>query len=461
MKNIQTDSRKIQQGDIFLAISCEAAEKNIANALQNGAEIIFAGKELEDKISTDKVFFVEDIRLLASKLAKFEYQNQPKHCVSITGTNGKSSISHFIHQICFLNGKKSANLGTLGLFIGSEKVENCGFEIPNLTTPGPFELHKILNYLYDQNVENLVFEASSHALDQKRLHSVHLSAAAFSNLASDHLDYHKTKEEYLAAKLKLFSEILPKDKPATVFGDSEIVLNAVRAVHQNIVTFGFSNENDIFAENVKEFGDRAIFDCSIFGKKFNNITLNLFGTFQIQNILCAIGVLVSIGFDPAQIVETLPNIKPLNGRMEFITSFNGGYIYIDFAHTSEAFRNALQNFKKACKGRLICVFGCGGDRDKSKRGEMGKTAYETADIVIITDDNPRTEDPSQIRQEIISNCRNAIEIADRRSAIQHAINLIEPNDFLIILGKGHETTQIYKDKILHFSDKEEVLSFTN
>ena len=457
MKNVQIDSRRIQPGDIFLAISCGSTKKNINDALQNGAEIVFAEKTSEGLSKDEKIFIVDDIRLLASKFAKFKFPKQPKNCACVTGTNGKSSIAHFVNQIWFQNDIKSANLGTLGLFIKDERVEDCGFKIPNLTTPGPFELHQICNYLAEQEIENLVFEASSHAIDQKRLYSVDLKAAAFSNFASDHLDYHKTKKQYFGAKLKLFSEVLGQDKPAIIPGDSELIFESVRSIHRKVITFGFSEKNDIVATNIKEFENKIIFDCSIFGNVFNDLTLNLFGSFQVSNILCAIGIACASGLNIEKIIDVLPTIKPLDGRMEYIATHNGGHIYVDFAHTTEGFKNALDNFKKVCKGRLICIFGCGGDRDKSKRAEMGKIADVMADISVITDDNPRMEDPARIRRQIMSGCKNAVEIGNRKEAIQYGINLLEPGDFLIVLGKGHETVQIYKDKILQFNDKKEIL----
>lgn len=453
MKNIQINSKLIQLGDIFVGISCPDLEKNIEEAFANGASIVFA-----EKSQNDDVIVVDDARLTASRLAKFLYNKQPKFCVSLTGTNGKSSVAHFLKQIWQYSGKKSANLGTLGLFINDSKVEPVGIDVPNLTTPDSITLHRIMEYLADNDVTHFVFEASSHALDQKRLHSAELSAAAFTNLASDHMDYHKTKEDYLWAKLKLFEKILDKQKPAVASYDYEEICEAVSKYNDNLITFGLSSKNFIKAQRILEFPEKIVFDLICGEKKFENITINLFGEFQIMNILCAVALAYAVGdIKIEDIVETLGKIKPLEGRMEHIANTNGGDIYVDYAHTTEGFKKALECFKKACKGRLICVFGCGGDRDKSKRQEMGEIAQNLADVVIITDDNPRTEDPASIRAAIIEKCKKAIEIGDRKEAIYKAIELIQPDDFVAIIGKGHEDYQIYRDQTIHFSDKETVL----
>ena len=454
MKNVQINSKLVKPGDIFVAFPCQDVEDHISEAIQNGAGIVFS-----ESSKNEKVISVQDARLLASKLAKFVYPGQPEICVAITGTNGKSSTAHFLRQIWTYSGRKSGNLGTLGLFIDQEKVEPEGITVPNLTTPDPITFHKIMQYLQFQNIDYCVFEASSHALEQKRCHSIDLTAAAFTNLASDHLDYHKTREAYLSSKLRLFNEILSPNKPAVISMDFPEVYEAVSKVNNNLVTFGESEGNFVRASNIKEFPDQIVFDLYCGAEIFKKVEIKLFGRFQVMNILCAIALAIASGINISDIIQALPKIKPLNGRMEHIRTINGGNVYIDFAHTSEGFRNALECFKKACPGRLICVFGCGGDRDKSKRPEMGKIASEIADISIITDDNPRTESPLSIRQQIVEACPGAVEIGNRREAIHHAMSLIKPGDFVVVIGKGHETYQIYADQTIHFSDKEEILNY--
>ena len=454
MKNIQIDSRKIETGDIFVAIPCPNVENNISNAFANGASVVFA-----EKSCNNNVIIINDARLLASKLSKFNFLKQPEICVAVTGTNGKSSVAHFLSQIWTNLGKISANLGTLGLFVNQKETKPEGILIPNLTTPDPLTFHKVLDYLKSSNVTHCVFEASSHAIDQKRCYSASLSSAAFTNLASDHLDYHKTKKEYLATKLKIFQDVLPSDKPAVISHDYPEIYDSVSKIHKNIVSFGISTQNDIIAKNIIELKDKIIFDLVSSNETFTDIEINLLGNFQVMNILCAVALAMTSGIKIQDIAESLHKIKPLTGRMELIRKINGGSVYVDFAHTSEGLRNALLCFKKACNGKLICVFGCGGNRDTTKRPEMGKIASEIADVCIVTDDNPRNESPDKIRKQIISNCKNAIEIGNRREAIRYALSMIKQGDIVAVMGKGHETYQIYNDKTIYFSDSEEILKY--
>ena len=492
-----TDSRIVKQGDIFVAIPCNDVIQHISEALIKGAKLIFT-QEYYSWINNNKIVLVNDTRLLASKLASFYYPKQPKINIAITGTNGKSSVAHFLSQMLLLCNIKSANLGTLGLFINGIKTTPENITIPNLTTPDPSNLHKILNYLSENNINNLVFEASSAALDQKRLHSVNLTTAAFTNLASDHLDYHKSYEDYLNSKLLLFKDILKQDKTAVVFGDDEYLYNKVKNIHSNIITYGFNKNNNIYASNINSNIDAIKFDLFINNKIFRNLELHLTGEFQLLNVLCAISLLYVIGIDIEKIVKVLDKLTALQGRMERIhnntiennpinnkdithniieskTTNNDEIIhnniinktilhpniFIDYAHTSEGFRTALLTLKKYCKGKLICVFGCGGNRDATKRKEFGSIANELVDISIITDDNPRNEDPALIRQEIKSTCPNAIEIPDRDEAINTAISLMNTEDIVAIIGKGHETEQIYNNNTRYFSDNEVVIKYLN
>lgn len=451
MKNVQINSKLVERGDIFIAIPCSDSELHISEAFSRGAEIVFA------EASTDpRTILINDARLLASRLSRFINPNQPEVCVAVTGTNGKSSVAHFLSQIWTYSGLRSANLGTLGLFVDQVKVSPDGLTIPNLTTPDPLTFHKVMSYLRKDGVTHSVFEASSHAIDQKRCHSADLTAAAFTNLASDHLDYHKTREAYLETKLRLFSEILPADKFAVASMDFPEVYRSVSKINKNILSFGFAPENFISADNIEEFSDRLVFDLRCDGRLFKGVEVKFFGDFQVMNILCAVALGIASGVRIDDIVNVLGQVKPLRGRMEHVRSFNGGNVYVDFAHTTEGFKNALTCFKHVCRGRLICVFGCGGDRDKSKRPEMGKIAADLADISIVTDDNPRTERPSAIRQQILASCPGAVEIENRGAAIRYAMSLIQPGDVVAVMGKGHEEYQIYADKIVHFSDHEEI-----
>lgn len=449
---IEVDSRLVTPGDVFVAIPCSNVLSHIKQALELGASVVFT----EEKIKTNAhIVNVPDAFLLASQLARTQYPDQPENVVAITGTNGKSSVAHFVSQFWHHHNQSSACLGTLGLFINGKKDNSI--LIPNLTTPDAMHLHNIMSYLYENSINYLVFEASSAALDQKRLHSVSLSAAAFTNFASDHLDYHKNKTNYLNAKLCLFNEVLPSNNPAIVSTDDEHLHQAVKQVHANIITYGFAPHNIIRAFNVKSSIDKIRFDLIIDCNLFENLELKLTGSFQLLNALTAIGLVYSLGMSPIQIADTISHLTTLNGRMECVAIHNGTHIFVDYAHTSEGFRTALQELKKHTKNRLICVFGCGGNRDITKRPEMGKIANELADLVIITDDNPRAEEPASIRKAILDQCRNGIEIANRTDAIAYAIKNSYQGDVVAIMGKGHETSQIYGNTSHSFSDKSVIL----
>ncbi len=452
MKKIQINSQHVKSGDIFVAIECKNIENNIREALSKGASIVVL-EQNSVSFSNEKFLYTNDARLTASKIASFCYSDYPEHCLSVTGTNGKSSVVSFLSQIWTNNGIKNATLGTNGLFI--DAVKNEEIYIQSLTTPDCVNLHQILTFLVSKQIAHCAFEASSHSLDQKRLHSVPLNVAAFTNLTFDHLDYHHSKEEYFITKQKIFTEICVKK--AVFSMDDEYVFNALKTLHNDYITFGYFNKNNIFATNIKEHSNKIIFDLSYNGEMFKDIFLNIFGKFQILNVLCAIAMAVSDGLLITKIVDSLGHIKTLSGRMDYIASKNGGHIYVDYAHTVSGFKDALKVFKRNCKGRLITVFGCGGDRDKTKRALMGKSAGEIADINIVTDDNPRTENPASIREEIIKNCLNTVEIPSRTEAIKYAISMLREGDFLVIIGKGNESAQIYADKILNHNDKDCVL----
>jgi UDP-N-acetylmuramoyl-L-alanyl-D-glutamate--2,6-diaminopimelate ligase len=290
------------------------------------------------------------------------------------------------------------------------------------------------------------------------VHEASLSAAAFTNFGSDHLDYHKTKESYLKAKLILFDEILERGRQAIVFGDQPEVRDSVAKLSGNIITFGMGKENFVRAKDVKCFPGKVLFDLAVDGYMIPNVEIGIFGEFQVLNVLCSVALSYACGLSVTRIVEALSGLSGLNGRMEMIAPYKGGAIYIDYAHTALGFQSALEAFRAGCQAKLICVFGCGGNRDRSKRGEMGRTACAIADAVIVTDDNPRDEDPAFIRSEILADCdERAIEIGDRNEAIRHAMTLIGEGDIIAIIGKGHEVGQIYGNAVIPQNDKDEIL----
>ncbi len=453
---ICTDSRLIKAGDVFVAVPCANSASHIQQALQLGASLVFTEEKL---FSDSRVVIVNDAFLVASHLSRIAYPSQPENAVAVTGTNGKSSVAHFVSQIWQHCGTKSANLGTLGLFVNGNKINSLN--IPNLTTPDALNLHKVLNWLGTNGVNCVVFEASSAALDQKRLHSVSLSSAIFTNFASDHLDYHKTREAYFEAKLKLFSEVLPQNQFAVIPSDEAYLYKKVKSVHTKIITYGYNQQSVVQAYDVNATINKIKFNLRIDKIVFENIEVNLCGIFQLTNVLAVVAWAYSTKIPVETIIKAIPSLTPLNGRMEHIAIYNGADIFIDYAHTADGFKNALLELKRYTTNKLICVFGCGGNRDVSKRSEMGKIANKVADVVIVTDDNPRDEDPALIRRAILFLCPKGIEIADRQKAIETALKMATTGDVVAIIGKGHETVQIYGSKKYYFNDKDTVLKLVN
>jgi UDP-N-acetylmuramoyl-L-alanyl-D-glutamate--2,6-diaminopimelate ligase len=456
--DIRLNSRLVESGDIFVGIKCDNINSNVANAIANGAKAIFAeGIDISRFLRPD-VIAVSDARMTASVLARLRYPLQPACCVAVTGTHGKSSVVHFLRQIWIGTGLHAASLGTVGLYINEARCSPQNFEVSNLTTPDPVTLHKTMEYFAESGITNVAFEASSHGIDQKRLHSVTLTAAAFTNFASDHLDYHCTRDAYLDAKLRLFQEILPRDGVIVAPYDDAVLCTHLSNIGKEMITFGFNDGGDVTAKNITLSSKYMTFDITCCGRRFSSVSVRLFGKLQIANILCAIALAYASGLTIDNIIDALKKVTPLDGRMEYVaTATNGGNIYVDYAHTASAFRHALLDFKTVCTRKLICVFGCGGDRDRSKRKEMGITASEIADVVIVTDDNPRSEDPASIRQDILSASPGAIEIGNRSNAIAHAISIARCGDIIAIIGKGHECIQTNGTNIIKFNDREEVL----
>ena len=450
MPKFCVNSSQIDNGDVFFAIPCNDIEHHVEEAKARGASMIFVPNNFAH--NDQKFIRVNDVRKMAAGFACFLYPRSPQTCVAVTGTNGKSSVVHFLRQIWHLSGKKSASLGTNGLVASFDTSEE---NVPNLTTPGPFEFHKITQYLADHDVTHFAFEASSHALEQKRVHFAKLAVAAMTNFGTDHLDYHISIENYFNAKKRLFTEI--GAEKTVVSKDEEDIYGKLAPLCKNCITFGFMRYNDFYAQNIREIGQHILCDFYCLGKKYLNIELKLFGSFQLLNVLCAMAIANQTGIELNMIINAVSKLQPLDGRMEYICTYNGGDIYIDFAHTTDAFLMALQTFHNVTHRKLIIVFGCGGERDPSKRPLFGNFAEQFADVIIVTDDNPRSENPAQIRAEIISQCQNAIEISDREKAIRYAISLMQKGDVLAIIGRGNEKCQQYNGKKILKNDKEIVL----
>lgn len=450
---VTSDSRKVQPGYLFAALKGTKADGGqfIADAIARGAVAVITDDKYFDNLSVPQLKCA-DPRLALSQAAAAFYQEQPDVMVAVTGTSGKTSVASFTRQIWEYAGFSAASIGTTGVFSPSRSDYN------SLTTPDPVELHRVLAELADEGVTHAAMEASSHGLDQRRLDGVKLSAAAFTNLGRDHMDYHATIEEYLAAKIRLFTEVLPKGAPAIFFADdiySDEAINMARQAGCYIKTVGRKGDF-IKLKRLEHERFRQHIEVSIQDEIFE-VSLPLAGEFQVANALIAAALAIETGVPPQAAMKALERLKGAPGRLDLVGSTeNGALAYVDYAHKPDALENVLAAVRPFTTGRIIVVFGCGGDRDKGKRPIMGEIATRLADVVIVTDDNPRSEVAEVIRQEIMAAAPNAQEIGDRKKAIQTAVAMMNTGDTLIVAGKGHEEGQTVGDQVLPFSDHSEL-----
>jgi UDP-N-acetylmuramoyl-L-alanyl-D-glutamate--2,6-diaminopimelate ligase len=457
IKGISFDSRNVNPGDAFFAIQGYNFDGNqfIEEALRKGASLIFTDNK-SYTLHADKVIYVQDARMSLAIAAGILYPKRPDNIIAVTGTNGKSSVVSYVHQILSLLGKTSACMGTLGLESNTKLIGDLNnIETSSQTTIDPVSFRRILNILEESGVENVALEASSNGLDQKRLGNIHVKSAAFTSFSQDHLEYYGTMENYLQSKLRLFSDYLEKDGEAVI--NSEILFfDSIKE---------FLEERSIQYFTVGRDGDINVIDCtgSVVGQeisfeflqKKHNFSTSIIGSFQAINILIAAKLVYNLGIIFDDIVKVLPKLKAVCGRLQRITEPNSdSQVFVDYAHTPDALMQSLSELKKIKTeaGKLLVVFGCGGDRDVLKRPIMGKIATDIADYVVITDDNPRTEDATKIRNEIALGAPNSIEIADRKEAITRTIENLESGDILLIAGKGHEDYQIIGHEVKEFSD---------
>lgn len=459
ISGLAADSRQVRPGYLFAALPSASENSGtdgrdfIKDALARGAVAILApdGTRIErDDATAPCLITDQNPRWRLAQFASRFYGKQPRTVVGITGTNGKSSVAGFTRQIWARLGHNSASMGTLGL-------DAEGFAPgPSLTTPDPVTLHETLSDLASAGVHHLALEASSHGLDQYRLDGVRFTAAAFTNFSRDHLDYHKTEAAYFDAKLRLFRFLLPHDGAAVLNADSpyfEPVADACRASGHRIRSFGIQT-SDIHIADVSALPN-GLRLCVTMRDKSYETRLNLVGGFQAYNVLAALGLAVETGADLTDAFGALAHLRGVRGRMERVGALdNDAQVYVDYAHTPDALKTALISIRPHVHGKLHVVFGAGGDRDSGKRPMMGKVAAEHADRIIVTDDNPRREDPDSIRRQILQGCPAATEIGNREEAIATAIGTLERGDILIIAGKGHETGQIVGNETLPFDDAE-------
>jgi UDP-N-acetylmuramoyl-L-alanyl-D-glutamate--2,6-diaminopimelate ligase len=451
---VSADSRTIRPGDLFVAVRGARADGLgfVRDAVAAGAVAVLAERTPDAPLPEDvPLVRVGDPRRALALAAARLFPRQPATIVAVTGTSGKTSVAAFVRQIWTRLGRRAASIGTLG--VDGPGVDSYG----SLTTPDPVELHRTLERLAAAGITHAAIEASSHGLDQRRLDGVRLAAGAFTNLSRDHLDYHRDLDGYFRAKLRLFETLLPPGAAAVVDADHEqaqAVLSAARRRGLRVHTVGRRGEDLRLVETAIEgFSQNLVVEHA--GKTFR-IRLPLVGEFQIENALVAAGLLIAVGEAAQPVFAALEGLEGAKGRLELVGRKDGAPIFVDYAHKPDALAKALEALRPYVKHRLVLVFGAGGDRDTGKRPLMGAIAAAKADRVIVTDDNPRSEDPAAIRAAILTAASGAVEIGDRREAIRRAIAEMKPGDVLLIAGKGHESGQIVGNRILPFTDHEAV-----
>lgn len=452
---LSADSREIRPGFLFAALAGLQFDgaKFIPGAIDRGAAAILMSNDHQvDDSWNVPIIRVDNPRSMLAHMAARFYARQPETIVAVTGTNGKTSVAAFVRQIWAGLGLKSASLGTVGLITQKRTITL------QHTTPEPVSLHAMLKQVAEEGIEHLAFEASSHGLAQNRVDGVRIIAAAFTNLSRDHLDYHADFEEYLGEKLKLFEDILQDDGCAVVNADSEDgerVIEIAKKRGLKLMTFGeagadlklIAHERDGYAQKI------------VVGAEGEEFALNfpLVGDFQVSNALCAAALVMATGHKARDVLPLLETLEGAKGRLDLVGHHPcGAPIIVDYSHTPESLKVALKTLRPYVTSRLIVVIGAGGDRDKGKRPQMGKNAIDYADIAIITDDNPRSEEPAQIRREILASAPGAKEIGDRRQAIAYGVGLLREGDILLVAGKGHESGQTVGEHVLPFSDHDVV-----
>lgn len=456
---LAVDSRQVKPGNLFAALPGSRLHGGafIQYALRMGAGAILTDRQgaalaQADLAGSDAALVVtEDPRQTLAFAAALWFGDQPETVVAVTGTSGKTSVATFTRQIWQALGLSAANLGTMGV-LGD-------FTAPLAhTTPEPITLHRVLARMAEAGITHAAMEASSHGLDQGRLDGVRLKAGAFTNFSQDHLDYHKDFDEYFAAKAGLFARVLPEEATAVINIDEprgREMADIARGRGLALMTVGRAAAADlcITGQRFDATGQDLRFTWK--GKP-HLVRLALIGGFQAENVLAAAGLAIAGGEAPEAVFKTLHDLVTVRGRMELAAKRdNGATVFVDYSHKPGALASALQSLRPHVLGRIICVFGAGGDRDRLKRPLMGQAAAEYADVVFVTDDNPRSEDPAAIRAEVMAGCPEATEVGDRAEAILRGVDALLPGDALLIAGKGHETGQIVGNDIYPFDDAEQ------
>ncbi|MCL7464392.1 UDP-N-acetylmuramoyl-L-alanyl-D-glutamate--2,6-diaminopimelate ligase [Phaeovulum sp. NW3] len=461
---LSVDSRQVKPGHLFAALPGVRAHgaEFVGYALRMGAVAILtdrAGLDIaRDALAGTEasVVVTEDPRQALAFAAALFFGRQPETMVAVTGTNGKTSVATFTRQIWQLIGLEGANIGTTG-------VEGAFAAPSSHTTPEPITLHRLLAQMADAGVTHAAMEASSHGLAQRRLDGVRLAAAAFTNFTQDHLDYHESFDDYFAAKAGLFTRVLPEDGVAVINIDDPKGAELAKYVTvrgQRLISVGQAEGCDmrLLGQRFDATGQDLRFSWQ---DQVHLVRLNLIGGFQAMNVLTAAALAIGAGADAAAVLAALPRLTTVRGRMQLAaTRDNGAAVFVDYAHTPDAVETALRALRPHVMGRLIVVLGAGGDRDRTKRPLMGRAAAEHADVVYVTDDNPRTEDPATIRAAVLDGARlpggpGLHEVGDRAEAILRAVDALGPGDAALIAGKGHESGQVIGTDIYPFDDAEQ------
>ena len=456
---LSSDSRQVKPGYVFAALEGVNADgaSFAAKAVEAGAVAIVAGPDSRIDVPGGVVVLRhENPRHALARMAANFYARQPGCVVAVTGTNGKSSVVAFVRQIWEAMGLCGASLGTVGVNWGGgeEKLAH--------TTPDPVTLHAMISQLSGRGISHLAVEASSHGLEQHRLDGLSLCAGAFTNFSRDHLDYHASEEDYFNAKMRLIDDLLEAGSPVVVNMDDkragEVIRRADRA-DLRVLQVG-RKASDLRLDKIRPLGLGQELQITG-GQGRYKVYLPLVGAFQAANALVAAGLVIASGGSEAVAIKVFENLKGARGRLELVDRTSAGApVFVDYAHTPDALKTALEALRPFARGALKVVIGAGGDRDCGKRVLMGRAAARFADEVIVTDDNPRSENPAVIRKAILEGCPEATEIGDRAVAIDSAIRSLAPDDVLLVAGKGHEQGQIVGDRVLPFSDHEAVLAVT-
>jgi len=447
------DSRAVRPGFVFFAMPGARADglSFAQSAVDAGAMAVVAERAPAKALQGAPVIEVANVRAALSHAAARFHPAQPATIAAVTGTSGKTSVAAFTRQIWARLGARAAALGTTGV------VTPDGETYGSLTTPDPITLHQTLDRLARDGVTHLAMEASSHGLDQRRLDGVRLGVGGFTNLTRDHLDYHPDLDAYLAAKLRLFEALLQPGQPAVIDADSDIapqVIAACKARGLRVLTTGA--KGDLLRLVGAQARPASTLLNVVCDGQAHEIELPLAGAFMVSNALVAAGLCIATGSPAGAVLEALAHLQGAPGRLEKVGERDGAPVFVDYAHKPDALEKALLALRPLACGRLILVFGCGGDRDAGKRPIMGEIAARCADMVIVTDDNPRSENPAAIRAAIRAAAPGALEIADRREAIGAAVRMMRAGDVVMVAGKGHETGQIIGDQVFPFSDHQAV-----